>query len=180
MKKNGIARLISFAATGTIDLSGEPGTSHCHLSGVPSDPEMFCKPYQWWADPKGQLSRHWDNIEIPVDGVPVLDKRDAIETANGHAWVFKGPMLNVDLPEGKIEHLGDVSPIMVPVIAAYGMVDAVGETKQAAKTGLAGPLDEVPLGMYIQGWLEHGARLGRFTLDQEGNGHIEWKTQSKI
>lgn len=174
-KKDGVAKLISFAAIGTIDYqSYDSSCRNCHISGTPSDPDQFIKPYHWWADEKDVMSTHWDSLDIPDEGVPVLDKRAAIETNDGYRWVFKGPILDCRLPDGEISRLGEVSPIMLPAIVAYGMVGALVENKKAAQSNHAGPLDYVSVSEYIQGWKEHGAKVGVFKLDSNGNGYITW------
>lgn len=43
-----------------------------------------------------------DTLEIP-DGTFAIDKRPAVETEEGFAWVFKGPMINVDLVESETD-----------------------------------------------------------------------------
>lgn len=168
-----IWKLISFAATGTVELKTEHG-SHAHLSGTPSDPEWFLRASHWWADPPGEMHYEWDRYEIPEDGVPVLDKRAALKTEAGSAWVFSGPMIDVDLQDGQVDRLGDVSPLMAPVIAAYGMAGCLAQTWKAQAKGQAGSLDNVSVAEYIRGWVDHGARLGRFYLNRDGTGRIEW------
>ena len=39
---------------------------------------------------------------IIPDGTPAIDKRPAIETAEGMNWVFKGPMCNPDLVDDEV------------------------------------------------------------------------------
>ena len=86
----------------------------CHGSGY-GTPE---KPHA--ADFSGK------DVEVP-DGTPVLDKRPAIATDEGFAWVFKGPMVNVDLPEGECDALGEVSPLFAGAVAEneYGALLAI-------------------------------------------------------
>lgn len=179
-KKDGIARLICFAADGTIDYDAGEGYGNCHISGCGSDPEQFCKGYYWWADEVKVIRHSWDSLEIPAEGIPVLDKRQAVETKAGYSWVFRGPMVNVKLQDGNISRLGEVSPIMLPAIAAYGMIGALAENHKAAKENKAGPLDDVSVAEYVRGWVEHGARLGIFTVNADGTGHIEWSTVQEL
>lgn len=147
----------------------------CHISGAPSDPEVFCKPYHWWADDKDVMSTHWESLDIPAEGVPVLDKRAAIETEKGYDWVFKSPMVDVRLPDGEVSKLGEVSPIMMPAVAAYGCIGILAETRKCQAARKAGPLDDVSVSEYIQGWIEHGARYGVFTVNPDGSGKITWR-----
>ncbi len=102
------------------------------------DPESFVQPYHWWSHPKDQLSLHWDSYDIPVEGIPVVDVREAVKTDAGYSWVFKGPLLDVDLADNEIDRL-----------------------------------DGVSVSQYVQGWREHGARIGRFFV-VDGKGVIEW------
>lgn len=149
-----------------------------HGSNVSSqgyeDPESFVKPYHWWAHPKDQMSLHWGGWVIPESGIPVVDVRAAVETDAGYSWVFKGPLLDVDIADGEIERLPDVSPFMLPAVEAYGQVGALAETIKARRTAKAGPLDGVGIADYVQGWREHGARIGRFFV-RDGQGVIEWE-----
>jgi hypothetical protein len=43
-----------------------------------------------------------DGLIFP-DGCPVIDKRAAVDTPEGYHYVFSGPMVNVDLPDGHID-----------------------------------------------------------------------------
>ena len=139
------------------------------------DPESFVKPYHWWADAPEQISRHWDNYQISPAGIPVVDSRAAVETDAGFSWVFKGPLLDVDLDDGAIDRLPDVSPLMLPAVAAYGQTAALLSTVAARSTPKAGPLDGVGVHDYVQGWRDHGARIGRFTVNTENVGTIVWE-----
>jgi hypothetical protein len=171
-----LAKLLTFGKGGHAlylarDGGGCSGSACCQ--GYES-PESFVKPYHWWAHPPEQISYHWGNYTIPPEGVPVIDTNSATDTKEGRAWSFHGPMVDVDLPDGEIDRLGDVSPIMGPAVAAFGMTAMVAENKAAVQSKKAGPLDSVAIPEYIAGWRDHGARIGRFFL--AGNiGRIEWE-----
>jgi hypothetical protein len=174
MNKTDLAIILEFGNAGhSMELFNEYGTVS-HLSGY-AKPETFCMPYHWWADSKDVLTRHWDNMTIPPEGIPVLDKIPAIETKAGFEWVFRGPMLNPKLSDGEIDACPNASPLLEPAIAAYGMKSLYADTKVKQAQGKAGPLDGVYLTEYIEGWLKVGARLGRFTVDSENNGKITWQ-----
>lgn len=135
------AKLITFGNGG----HGIDYGRHCRLSGY-DRPETFDS----WG-------------ECP-DGTPVIDKRPAVETKEGFSWVFRGPMVNVDLPDGACDALGDVSGnIMVQAMQtdsgnSYGSLAAIHEATRM--TGKRGALDHVSLREYIDGWRAVGARIG--------------------
>jgi hypothetical protein len=167
-----IAKLLKFSVAGHTLHYSQEGFSHCHCTGH-EDPESFCKPYHWWAHPADQMSRHWDGYEFPEEGIPVIDIREAIETPEGYSWVFNGPMLDCNLPDGEIDRLGEVSPMMLPAIEAYGQGVALLATIAAKSKGIAGPLDDVSVSEYVAGWKAHGAKVGRCFV--EGDiCRIEW------
>jgi len=123
------------------------------------------KPYHWWADPKDQLSWHFDGYSFAAEGIPVVDVRPAIETKAGLSYVFKGPILNCRITDDTIDRLPEVSPFAMPAVAAYGSVGMLVETVAARKTATPGPLDGVGVSRYVHGWREHGARIGRLMVD---------------
>lgn len=105
------------------------------------------------------------------DGTPVVDVRAAVVTPEGFQWVFRGPMLNPDLPDGEVSELGDPG-IMAAALAGsqYGDLLAIHVTDK--KPGTAGPLDYVGIAQYVKGWREHGARIGHYL-----NGTIQWEDE---
>lgn len=155
-----VAKLVCFGRGGhTIDFGRyewAPGhTATCTLSG-------YCSP-----DKPPQSN--WEDV-IP-DGCPVVDKLPAIETAAGYAWVFKGPMVDVDLLDGDCSECPQPSELFAGAMAgnSYGSLLAVHEiTRQTQKRGA---LDHVSIREYIDGWREHGARIGRYE-----SGRIVWES----
>lgn len=110
--------------------------------------------------------------EIP-DGTLVLDKRPALGTAAGKHWVFKGPMVNVDLEEGEVDRLPEGG-----IIAQAMMGDRSNQFGQMLraqkahkeKTSQPGPLDYVSVSEYVAGWVAKGAIVGTYE-----NGNIKWE-----
>lgn len=149
--KKRIAKLVSFGAGGDTVHYGKNHT--CTGHGTPERPHA--------ADlSKGEI----------LDGCPVIDKREAVETPRGYAWVFAGPMVNVDLPAGSVDRLGPVCPIMAQAMGEnpYGGMIAMHEATRTETR--PGALDTVSTEEYIAGWREAGARIGRY----EG-GVIVWE-----
>lgn len=168
-----VAKLLKFTVTGHQLYYSQEGYSNCHCSGY-EDPESFPKPYHWWADPADKISTHFAGYQFADEGIPVLDLRDAVNTPEGRRWVFKGPMLDVDLEDGAIDTLPEVSPIMLPAVAAFGQTVALLETRAAQSRGVAGPLDSVSVSEFVKGWREHGAKVGRCYVEN-GTCRIEWE-----
>jgi len=107
--------------------------------------------------------------ETIPDGTLALDKRDAIDTPEGYRWVLKGPMVNVDLPDGQIDACPAPSPLFASAVAenSYGTLLALNE---AHSEPTAGPLDSVSISEYVAGWVARGARIGTYH-----NGQIVWE-----
>ena len=136
--EKGTAKLLHFGQGGhTIHFTNKP-YSRCTLSGY-CNPDNFCKASHWWADPI-------DNLNVPDKGIPVVNVRDAVNTPDGFSWVFRGPMVDVDLEDNKI--------------------DQFCEERR-------GGLDFVNVTDYVRGWQEHGAKIGWFRVEN-GVGKIEW------
>ena len=150
------AKLVSFGGGGDTVEYG----NGCHGSGygTPENPHA--------ADP--------DTHDIH-DGCPVIDKRAAIETPEGYAWVFRGPMVDVDLPPASVDTCPELADsIMVRAMIADGPTNEFGELAvmqmaHATESKQPGPLDSVDIATYIEGWSEHGARIGHYE-----NGQIVW------
>jgi hypothetical protein len=152
MKKR-IAKLVCFGAGGdSVEYGGG-----CHGSGYGS-PE------------RPHAAQIGDDLEIP-DGTYAIDKRAAVETPEGYSWVFKGPMVNVDLPDGEVDRCPKPDPLFAAAVSGneYGSLLAV---HQATKRQRAGALDSVSIAEYVQGWREHGARIGRYQ-----NSQIVWEDE---
>jgi hypothetical protein len=110
-----------------------------------------------------------EGITIP-DGTPALDIRAAIETDKGFAWVFAGPMLDPDIPDGQASLCPTPSACMLNGLEGAFKTLA---TLQAAKPEAAaarGPLDMVGVAEYVEGWKKHGARVGAYA-----GGTIVWQ-----
>lgn len=146
------ARLIKFGRGGDTVYCGHGVT--CTGYGSPGNPHA---------------ARADEDLTIP-DGCPVVDVRAAVETADGYRWVFAGPMVDVDLPDGESSECPIPSPMLVAGVAGneYGSLLAIHEaTKQASPRGA---LDSVSIGEYLAGWRDHGARVGQYL-----GGAIVWE-----
>lgn len=109
--------------------------------------------------------------EVIPDGTPVIDKRAAVETEAGFAWVFKGPMCNPDIVDDEVIACPVPSDALVAGVSgnSYGTLLALQGVHKLASTE-PGPLDYVSVKRYVDGWREHGARIGHY----EG-GVIVWE-----
>ncbi len=106
--------------------------------------------------------------DIP-DGTPVIDKRKAVDTPEGYSWVFKGPLVNVNLPDGEACYCPEPSPILAAGVSG-SYVGLLGlQAASRATQATRGPLDEVSVSEYVRGWKEHGARIGEYQ-----GGQIVW------
>lgn len=170
--------MLHFGARGHTLYFSSPDYSNCSSQGY-CDPESFVQPYHWWSHPKDQLSRNWDGYILADEGIPVVDVRPAIETAEGYSWVFKGPLLNVDLPDGEADECPMPSEILAFGLAHSGYGPLLLDHAVARKTERKrSSLDSVSVSEYVQGWREHGARIGRFFV-RDGQGVIEWEGGAK-
>lgn len=107
--------------------------------------------------------------EIP-DGTPVIDKRPAIETDDGFQWVFKGPICDPDLEDDEVFSCPVPSAALAAGVVdnAYGTLLAM-QASHGFNKKTPGPLDKVGIKQYVQGWREHGARIGHYE-----QGRIVW------
>jgi len=108
-------------------------------------------------------------LVIP-DGCPVIDNRATVDTPEGFGWVFSGPMLDVDLPDGAVNACPMPSETMRAGLQGAFSTLATLQTVAIATHQPRGPLDFVGIAEYVQGWKEHGARVGHYQ-----NGHIVWE-----
>lgn len=112
--------------------------------------------------------------EIP-DGTPALDKRPALATDSGAMWAVVGPMVNVDLAPGGIGKCPDLSdPRVADIVNSFSegnVLLGIAMGIQNCKQGDAGPLDEVDIETYVEGWVSRGARLGHYQ-----KGEIVWES----
>jgi hypothetical protein len=112
-----------------------------------------------------------DDCIIP-NGTPAIDKRPAIQTDEGYRWVFKGPMCNVDLPDGDYEPCPEPSPIFTSAMIQPGngfgplLAEHIVSRRSGAKRS---GLDRVSISEYIAGWRAVGARIGHYQ-----DGKIVW------
>jgi hypothetical protein len=109
---------------------------------------------------------------IIPDGTYAVDKRPALETAEGYSWVFKGPMCNPDIPDGECDPCPVPSDLFASAVAEneYGQLLTLNAAQKAAGHKRSG-LDSVSIAEYVQGWREHGARIGQYV-----NGQIVWES----
>lgn len=173
---NQIARLLVFARKGhTLYFNHVPnpmGYSNCHCTGY-EDPDSFVKPYHWWSHPKDQLSTHFEGYQFADDGIPVIDNRQAVETDAGYRWVFKGPLVDVEIQDGECETLPEVDELFGSTInSAFGGLLTLNKATRI--TEKRGCLDSVSVKEYVQGWKEHGARIGRLFV-KDGKATITWE-----
>lgn len=108
------------------------------------DRQDFFAPSRWWTHQHAER----ENPE-PFEGVPWVDCTEAVETEVGLKWVFQGPLVDVELPDGEREECprGGFAPV---IAAAWGMRGAMA----------AGGLDSVSVAEYVRGWQAHGAAVG--------------------
>jgi hypothetical protein len=88
----------------------------------------------------------------------------------GFNWAFSGPMVNVDLKDGEIDACPELSEIFASAVSnnQFGTMLAVHKaTKVKQKRGA---LDKVSIKEYVDGWRDHGARIGRYR-----GGNIIWE-----
>lgn len=111
-----------------------------------------------------------DQSTVIPDGTPVIDKRPALQTPEGYQWVFRGPMVNVDLKTDQVDRCPQPSELFAAAVAgnAYGGLLAMQETSRALGES-RGPLDSVSIPEYVEGWRNVGARIGFYR-----SGNIVW------
>lgn len=109
-----------------------------------------------------------DFLRPDFDGAVILDKRAAVQTPEGLLWVFKGPIVDVDLDDGDCDVLGS-HDISVSLAAGVEGVYAGLLASHVGNAAARGPLDSVSMGEYIQGWVDRGARVGRIV-----DGDVVW------
>ena len=115
-------------------------------------------------------SEHKTDAIVP-DGTPIVDVRSAVETDEGFSWAIRGPMLNPDLPDEEI----DLCPSLENSLMVHAMVAEPGNQFGALAAqqivhkrtqSTPGPLDSVSIAAYVQGWRDHGARIGHYENKQ--------------
>ena len=152
MKKSRIAKLVCFGRAGeTVHCGGGVTISGY---GSPDNPHA--------AEPG-------DGLVIP-DGTPAVDKQDAVETSEGFSWVFRSPMVDVDLPDGGYAPCPTPSAIFAEAVSGNsfgGLLAAQSASRLSDES--RGPLDFVSVSEYVDGWRIAGARIGKYA-----DGQIVW------
>ena len=149
------AKLVTFGRGGDTVEYGR----HCRSTG--------------YGTPESPHTANPERCDIP-DGCPVIDKRPAIETPEGYSWVFRGPMVDVDLAPNCVDQCPDLSDnIMVRAMAeepsnGFGQLATLHQAHKA-KAKTPGPLDSVDIATFIAGWRDRGARIGHYE-----HGKIVW------
>ena len=105
------------------------------------------------------------------EGMPAINLLPAIQTDEGFRWAIRGPMVDVNLDDGEVDECPTPSPMLAGAVAdnQYGTLLAMQEVSRHKKEK-RGPLDQVSISEFIQGWREHGAIIGRFE-----NGCYVWE-----
>lgn len=174
-KPTEVARLLEFGARGHAIAYSNPPYRNCHLSGYDS-PDKFGPLEHWWAHGPEEMISPWGSLTVPADGIPCLDKREAVKTEAGYSWVFRGPMCDPDLPDGEVDACPMPDPMFAAAVAdnAYGSLLVEHVASRAQKRARSG-LDSVSVAEYVQGWREHGAKVGRAFREADGSARIVWE-----
>jgi len=134
----------------------KPPASKCSIQGYDS-PERFETELAGGKYP-----------DLDLEGVPVLDKRAALEADVRLA--FDSPMVDPDLEPGTVSRFGDAGRA-----SARAMLPALGGGfKALAATAVLDPsyggLDYVAADLFVEWWRARGARAGRIV-----GGRITWE-----
>ena len=156
------AKLVTFGQGGdTVHLAGERHPAETGFSVTHATIEGYGTPERpHAADPS--------KCDIP-DGTPAVDMREAVLTKQGFNWVFKGPLVDVDIPENGAVPLPECEGVFAEALALNTPIFGALLALQAAKGKDRGPLDSVSVAEYIDGWKRHGARVGHYE-----KGQIVW------
>lgn len=155
MKKS-IAKLIIFGNGGDFVHCGTVKKSKCNISGygTPEHPHA---------------SKPSESLEIP-DGCPVIDKRPALKTQAGLLHAIEGPMVDVDLPDGKVSTCPEPSSHLANgVSGSYKTLLTIHQAQKDSDPEKTGALDCVSISAYVDGWRKVGARIGHYE-----SGSIVW------
>ena len=125
------------------------------ISGY-ENPETILKPYHWWAHPEGQISYHIKPGE--GEGVPVINKREAVRTRIGFNLALSGPMVNVSLKDGDIDRCPEPSSELAFAVKGNQFGTLLKLQKESKST--VRPLDSVSVSEYVRMWHEVGAQTG--------------------
>lgn len=152
MEKVLTAKLVTF---------GKGGDSVYYGNGITSS---------GYGNPENPHAAAPDRGNIFPDGTPAIDTRQATDTEIGFKWVFSGPLVNVDLPEDKVDICPEPSDLFSA--ALQGEYKNLLSYHKALKDSQKkiGPLDSVCTKEFVRGWREHGARVGKYE-----NGKIVWE-----
>lgn len=150
------AKLVTFGDGGDMVYLG--GGSTCSGYGSPERPHA--------AAPG-------DDKAFP-DGTPAIDKRPALATDAGYRLVFRGPMVDVDLPTGEVDRCPQPSDIMAVAMMTdpgneFGALLGLQAASRARKDAV-GPLDSADILTYVEMWRAVGARIGSYK-----GGVIVWE-----
>ena len=117
--------------------------------------EQFFKASKWWA-------HNYETIRdvSQYEGVPFCDKTKAVESDAGFKFAIRGPMVNVDLPTGKISECPQPSEFLAAGVSEEFKTLLAMQVLSKARKVKAGPLDEVSISEYLDGWREYGATIG--------------------
>lgn len=170
LSENENVKLIEFGLGGSIMHIDRNHTVHGY-----ADAENLFTPYHWWADPPEKMTYHVEPEK--AEGALVIDKRPAIETEAGYRAVFRFPLVDPDLEEGKIDRLPDLKDSIVAMALRsqrdnrFGTMLRDHEAARKQQGEAPGPLDHVDPVTYARLWKSVGARVGRVK-----SGKIEWET----
>ena len=153
-KFDNVPALVTFGRRGHTVYFKRNGDGSCEEQGYDS-PEDFFAVSHWWAH---DFAHRRDAKSF--EGVRWVDTRPAVETNAGYSWVFKSPLVNVDLAPGEVDALREVPALMASAMAgnSYGTLLAM-QAAHNRSTG-PGPLDGVDVETWVRGWKAHGARVG--------------------
>lgn len=144
-------KLVTFGAGGhSVEFS-----RNCHLFGY-DKPETYFNTSRWWTH---DFADRQDPEQY--EGVPYIDMRAAVKTSAGIRMSISGPMVNVDLPSGAVDRLGEPSDIFAAAMAGneFGQLLAIQASQRNAGKKY-GSLDSVPIDEYLRLWQEAGATVG--------------------
>ena len=122
-------------------------------------PEDFFATGRWWAH---DYATRVDPEQY--EGVPYIDMRKAVETAEGVKMAIAGPMVGITLQPEEVEKCPVPSDILAYALASdegnqFGQLLTLNEVQRAAKKKY-GALDQVDIATYQQLWRDAGAEVG--------------------
>lgn len=152
MKTKETCRLLSFGHGGHAEFYTKRGNTKGSLSG-------YDKPENW--EPR-------ENTDY--SNCIVINKIPALDTSEGYAYVFTGPMVDADLEGDEINECPKPSEILTEALQGNDFGKLLNLNEAQRMTGnKPSALDGVSPEAYARGWKELGAQVGRI----EGN-KIVW------